>query len=65
MTSVIKTSENAAKRSSTKIYSKLMEILGFSNFENIQILTKGKCYKGGFYRNCTQDIDLYKRMDLG
>ena len=65
MTSVIKTSKYAAKRSSTKIYSKLMRILGLSNSENIQILTKGKCYKGGLYRNCTQDIDLYKRMDAG
>lgn len=63
MTSLMKTSKNAEKRSSNRIFSKIMEKLDLSNYEIIQILTKGKCYKEGVYRNCTKYIDLYNGID--
>ena len=43
MTSIMKTSQNAAKEAATEIITLTMESLGLNHFEEIQMITKGKC----------------------
>ena len=57
LTSIMKASQNAAKESSTKIFSEVKETLNLTTCEKIQILTNRKCYEDSSFGNCTMDVN--------
>ena len=57
--SIMKTSKNGAeKRSSVKIFTKLMENLGLNQYKHTQINTENKCYKNATFGTCLQKIKI-------
>ena len=54
------------KESPTKVLIKVMESLGLNHYQNIQMLTKGKCYnKNAIFGNCGKKINSTDRDILG
>ena len=58
LTSIIKSSQNAAKSSSLKIFSKVQEKFDLMNYEKVRIITNGKCLKDRIYGNCTKKVTV-------
>ena len=55
---------NALKPSTIQMFSKIMESLGLNNYENIQLITQGKCYNNSTYGSCTKKTDVVDKEDL-
>ena len=64
MTNVIKNSQNAAKVGMVELFSKVMNIFSLFHYEDIQIITKGKCYTKGTFGTCTKNINVTKKEEL-
>ena len=59
LTSIIKTSQNTQEREDTiKNLENLMKSFHLKEFENIQILTKGKCYTNSTFGNCSKRVKI-------
>ena len=66
MTGVIKTSlDTQERKESIRILNTLMAALNLKEYENIQILTKGKCYKNSTFGNCEKSGDIKSNGTLG
>ena len=66
LTSIIKTVKDAnINKQTIKNFRKWMESLRLLDFENIQILTKGKCYTNENFENCKQKINETNKETLG
>ena len=48
----------STKESSEKIMRKVLERMNLLQYENFQIITKGKCYVNGSFDSCKSKIDL-------
>ena len=57
---ILKTSQNYEKKSVHQIFKKFMGIMNLTQYENIQILTKGKCFDGSIFGNCRKTTDMKK-----
>ena len=64
MTIVTKSSQNASKKGAINFFYKAMESLNLSQYEQIQIVTKGKCYTNTTLDNCTKKIDVKNKEKL-
>lgn len=60
---IMKTSQNYKKKSVHHIFKKFMGIMNFTQYENIQILTKGKCFNGSIFGNCRNTKDI--KIEIG
>ena len=64
LTIITKSSQNASKKGSIDFFQKVMESLNLNQFEQIQIVTKGKCYTNTTLDNCTKEIDVRNKETL-
>ena len=64
MTNVIKNSQNAAKIGTFELFLKVMNIINLFQYEEIQIITKGKCFTKATFGNCTKMIDVKEKLDF-
>lgn len=63
--SIIKTSQNLTEKKETiEMLSKLMEILHLKQYENVQIITKDKCYTNAIFDKCPQKIDINENKTM-
>ena len=62
-TSLLKSSQNFKKRSTLKILVKIMKNMNLTQFEDIQKVTQGICYKNGAFEKCSNEI--YNENILG
>ena len=60
MINIMKTSQNYEKKSAYYIFKKFMGIMNLTQYENIQILTKGRCLDGSIFGNCRKTTDMKK-----
>ena len=58
LTSIKKYPKVSTKESSEKIMRKVLERMNLLQYENFQIITKGKCYANGSFDSCKSKIDL-------
>ena len=65
LTSIIKTSHNAAKKGIVGIFLKAMESWQLKQYEQIQIITKGKCDTITTSGNCTDKMNVRNIELLG
>ena len=65
LTSAIKISQNVHEKDKLiEIFSNVMELLSLNNYENIQIITKGKCYTNtATFGNCTLKENVTNKED--
>ena len=63
LTSTIKSSRKVVKKSSIKIFQKLMENLNLRTYEKIQMITKEKCLINGIFDTCTKKM-VYSNEEL-
>ena len=61
---VMKTSQNAAKAGIVDIFSKVMEALSLFHYEEIPIITKGKCFTKATFGNCTKMMDVREKLEF-
>ena len=54
LTSTIKSSRKVVKKSSIKIFQKLMANLNLRTYEKIQMITKEKCFINDIFDTCTK-----------
>ena len=59
---IIKTSQNSER--TVEIFSNAMKSLRLNQYEEIQIITKGKCYTNGIIGNCTRKANITEEEDL-
>ena len=63
LTSIMKTSKNTAKKASTEIILLTLKSLGLYHYEEIQSITKGKCFNtNNAFQNCTK-TDIIKNQE--
>ena len=58
LTSIKKYPKVSTKESSEKIMRKVLERMNLLQYENFQIITKGKCYVNESFDSCKSKIDL-------
>ena len=58
LTHFMKTSQNSEKESARRILLRVMEALDLHTYENIQMVTKGKCYINDTFVKCTKNKNL-------
>ena len=63
LTSTNKSSRKVVKKSSIKIFQKLMENLNLRTYEKIQIITKQKCFINDIFDTCTKKM-VYSDEEL-
>ena len=63
-TSIIKTSKNAAKDRAVEIFTKAMETFHLLQYEEIQIITKGKCYNKATFDTCSKNDNATNKEKL-
>ena len=54
----MKTSQNSEKESARRILLRVMEALDLHTYENIQMVTKGKCYINDTFVKCTKNKNV-------
>ena len=64
LTSLIKTSKNAAKDRAVEIFTKAMETFHLLQYEEIQIITKGKCYNKATFDTCSKNNNTTNKEKL-
>ena len=62
--SIFKTLQNFKKKSTLKILIKIMKSLDLNHFENIQMITQGRCFKNGTFVKYSKK-DIFHEKDLG
>ena len=58
MSSIKMLSQNAAKLATVSIFSKVMSSFSLEQYEEIQTITKGKCFNGETFSKCVKAKDL-------
>ena len=64
LTSIMKTTRYAEKQLSVNTLLKVMEVMKLDHYEQIQLITKRKCFHGDKFGNCTRNVTK-KSINLG